>query len=440
MASLSCVRASQLVSLLMIGAIAFSYTFWLIDHRQPAFLPTISNTWDYAPGNYVSRWAVSVCCCMMQLLAVTVYFATKEKFSGCRFKAGLLLAMASVGIFCLSWVGAICDNAKLPSCRGDNNIHSPCAVIFFVLYDMYLIVSIKQEHSTGHAMALAVPCLLTKLRWILPVIGAAHSQTLLACFEWTDVALIMIFQVRYTRSVVPTYAFSIAELQPKQQTTTVVAGISANKLVGTAIALSLFSTLVPWAFALHQGVVQPHQLPVISDTWWHAPGNWISRWAVNLGCNFMHLVVVCIGIMSAKATAHLKLAQIAVFGLSVVGCVSEKENDTLHLIAAATWCAGFDCFMVWTSFNSKSDMRSMQLGATVVAVLSSLRFTSVQLALGQQRPMGQSVFALYEWSDLLAVYVFFIATVVFDGEARGSKIGLVITSEAGEDSEMEVQA
>lgn len=427
--SITATRASVLVSVLMVGTILFSYAFWLIEHHTPAFLPTISNTWDYAPGNYVSRWVVSVVCCMMQLLAVAEFHATEAKFRSCRFKAGFLFGIATVGIFCLSWVGAICDNAKLPSCRGADSIHSPCAVVFFVLYDMYLIISLKQNHSAAHALAMAVPCMLSKLRWV-PVLGL-HSQTLLACFEWTDVGCIMVAQIWYTRAVVSNYSIEVAELQAKPQAKpqgrTVVAAISANALVACAIGLSLFATLVPWGFALHQGIVKPRELPVISDTWWHPPGNWISRWGVNLGCNFMHPVVVCIAMLApGRGTVHLRLGQIAVFGLSVVGCVSEKENDPLHLAAALTWCVGFDLFMVFTCFKSQSSMKPTQIAAALVATLSSLRFSGLQRALGWQ-PLEQSVFALYEWSDLLCVYTFFVTTVVFDAQHRGSKLGLAIT-------------
>lgn len=41
-----------------------------------------------------------------------------------------------------SWVGAICDS-KDPSCRGDNAIHTPLAVTFFILFNMYVCCASK---------------------------------------------------------------------------------------------------------------------------------------------------------------------------------------------------------------------------------------------------------------------------------------------------------
>ena len=47
--------------------------------------------------------------------------------------------MGLVSVFCLSWVGAICDAANDPQCLGNNSIHTFCAVAFFVLQDVVMI-------------------------------------------------------------------------------------------------------------------------------------------------------------------------------------------------------------------------------------------------------------------------------------------------------------
>eukprot|EP00658_Telonema_sp_P-2_P075076 TRINITY_DN6446_c0_g2_i1.p1 TRINITY_DN6446_c0_g2~~TRINITY_DN6446_c0_g2_i1.p1 ORF type:complete len:440 (-),score=87.86 TRINITY_DN6446_c0_g2_i1:262-1581(-) len=420
-------------SALVVGTVLISYTFWLLEHHTPAFLPTISNTWDYPPGSYISRWTVNLSCCLMTLNAIAVYLGTKQKFRDSRVKAHTLLPVALVAVFCLSWVGAICDNSALPSCRGANDIHSPLAVIFFVLYDLYLIVSVAQLHSKCAAFSLLVVCGLNKLHWLpsglLGFPAAPQNQTLLAVFEWSDVGCIIATQMWVTLTVAKPYTVTIVDttdLNNLETTPNIRTSLSANNLVVGAIGISLFSTLVPWAFALKQGIVQPGVLPVISDTWWHAPGDWISRWAVNLGCNFMHPLVLCIGAMNwkDKSSPSLKLAQLAVFGLSVVGCVSEKENDTLHTIAAGVWCLGFDVYMIASAAHTRlsSQTPALMLSAVAVSVMTKLRFTSY----GTGVSAGQDLFALYEWSDLFAVYIFFVSTVVFDKQKRGSKFVLAI--------------
>lgn len=46
-----------------------------------------------------------------------------------------LSVTAATGVFCLSWVGAICDSS-VPSCRGNNDIHTTFAITFFILFNL----------------------------------------------------------------------------------------------------------------------------------------------------------------------------------------------------------------------------------------------------------------------------------------------------------------
>lgn len=43
--------------------------------------------------------------------------------------------MSLTGVFCFSWVGAICDST-IPSCRGDDDLHTALVVTFFALMDV----------------------------------------------------------------------------------------------------------------------------------------------------------------------------------------------------------------------------------------------------------------------------------------------------------------
>lgn len=49
-----------------------------------------------------------------------------------------MLSMALGGIFCLSWVGAICDSSR-PSCRGNNTLHTAFARTYFIVFDLYML-------------------------------------------------------------------------------------------------------------------------------------------------------------------------------------------------------------------------------------------------------------------------------------------------------------
>ena len=90
-------------------------------------LPTISNTWDSPPGNYISRFVVSV----VSLLFASIQFPLWLP-SGPVKSYRTHRAVGVTATFCLSWVGAICD-ASWPQCRGNNGIHSAFAITFFIL-------------------------------------------------------------------------------------------------------------------------------------------------------------------------------------------------------------------------------------------------------------------------------------------------------------------
>ena len=111
-------------------------------------LPTISNTWDDPPGNYLSRFVIGNAALAMAIMQGVMYFndaAQEIGSTGCR---KFVLISGLVGCFCLSWVGAICDNDTDVNCRGNNTIHSIFAIIFFVLYDM--MITSRARTRTKH--------------------------------------------------------------------------------------------------------------------------------------------------------------------------------------------------------------------------------------------------------------------------------------------------
>ena len=74
----------------------------------------------------------------------------------------LLLLTGLFASFCLSWVGAICDDDDGPMCMGNNSIHSLNAVLFFFLTDVVAAVLLldpktdKARHPTHRRIAGAI--------------------------------------------------------------------------------------------------------------------------------------------------------------------------------------------------------------------------------------------------------------------------------------------
>ena len=69
------------VSTLMCGTMFTTYYFCMHDSECPALpkLPTISNTWEDPPGNFLSRVVVSIVALLMALLQPTLFLPAKGK-------------------------------------------------------------------------------------------------------------------------------------------------------------------------------------------------------------------------------------------------------------------------------------------------------------------------------------------------------------------------
>eukprot|EP00053_Salpingoeca_punica_P010780 m.96446 g.96446 ORF g.96446 m.96446 type:complete len:554 (-) comp15491_c0_seq1:214-1875(-) len=194
------------VVVLFLGTIALTYTLCIHEGACPKLpkLPTISGTWVTPPGNYISRTTVSIGCTMFFFGNIIMYWINQSRRSpsakGPSNKT--LLYMANIGVFCLSWVGAICDS-KTPTCNGNGSVHSAFAVTFFILYDLYLYLLLHMktrsiEDSPSLWMYLALGWSITsKLRFLPAVHAMLGDETPLAIFEWTDVACINALILRF---------------------------------------------------------------------------------------------------------------------------------------------------------------------------------------------------------------------------------------------------
>ena len=92
----------------MIACMFFTYYTCVHQQECPALpkLPTISNTFDNPPGNFVSRFVISHVALAMSLCqwAIWTPLASTNKYEKLFLNIGLL------SIFCFSIVGAICDD------------------------------------------------------------------------------------------------------------------------------------------------------------------------------------------------------------------------------------------------------------------------------------------------------------------------------------------
>ena len=191
----SALAYTRATAALVCGTILVTYGIYLVKGGDP-FLPTISNTWDTHPGTWVSRWVVGNACDMFAVVQVMLY-ATSTDTVGWR-RVSLCLGVA--GVFCLSWVGSICDSPN-PDCKGNDAIHSTLAVTFFVLYDVKMIlVSCRERCRTGAALGAAAAA-LTALRVAAPLAAGVERTHLwaLAAFEWGNVALMCAWTLRQVR-------------------------------------------------------------------------------------------------------------------------------------------------------------------------------------------------------------------------------------------------
>ena len=282
---------------------------------------------------------------------------------------------------------------------------------------------------------------LSKLRFIHPVMGVLSSspvwgdQTPLAIVEWTDVGLILIWTVSFLITNSPKVRVGICKIDSENQSKTTmkaallvndqaqrktrsdnilnVAFFSMRFLATIAVTWFFVCLFVCLAFMLHQGRIPSGHVPYISDMWVYPPGDWISRNMVMGGSVCAILVHICFyfagNISNGAPSGCLKpssaqtcLCVVSLLGLSVVGCVNESENGTVHAIAATTFFACYDVYMFWTFLVMLrvKGYNVLSFILTLCSVLSKVRFMST-LSLGDNTP------EILEWLDALVLIAFF---------------------------------
>lgn len=436
-------------------------TSWILCsyvHKEcPALphLPTISDTWVYPAGSYISRWVTAIVCMVMGS-AQWVIYAINTGILGFepRIKSRTLAIVTSVVGFVscvlLSWVAAICDNDSAPTCRGNGTIHDITAVLFFIGYNFMMAMSSfsKSEALSLHHVMVLVST-LAKCRFVAPsvlnAITNVGDQTPLAIIEWTDVAVILIWTVSFLISNSPKVRVGLCDVSsertssikasllvdnPKASISSsaaplTVAFFSMETLSAISIVWFFVALFVSLGFFVLQGRLDGH-VPYISDTWVYPPGDWISRNLVMGGAVCTAIVHVLFyfvdgnaASVSGQSASRTALALLACLGVSIVGCVDESENGTIHVIGATMFFASYDLFMVWTAASRMGLDTARLFGTTLCAVslATKARFLGFDL--------GDSVPEILEWTDAFAIIGFFMYDVHFHGDAL-STVGVYI--------------
>ena len=111
---------------------------------------------------------------------------------------------------------------------------------------------------------------------------------------------------------------------------------------------------------------------------------------------------------------------IALFSLSVVGCVNEDEDFDVHTTAASIFFAGYDIYMLGTIYlnqtadPSRERMRRLRRDAGLSAVLCQGLRLALPLLLppeSLESDMEKTIYAILEWTNAILIMLFFVADV-----------------------------
>lgn len=423
----------------IVSLVAFTYTDCVHEGHCQKFLPSISATWVYPPENYVSRWVVGV---MSMLMGLVQYAIFRFDQGGCSHgwnKA--LLYMGFIACVGLSWVGAICDSTT-PSCRGNGTLHGITAGIFFVLYNLVMIIiTVKKPDPATVELLMVGGSTLAKVRFsgtaaaaIEAQVGGAWNDWIGALIEWTDVLLVALWTMTYLYRRGKDYRFGIVDRNTLDTDTPSPLDFWSMGFTRT-LTLVWFggALLIPAIFYKLQGRWPQGGIPYISDTWVHPPGNWISRWAGVGGAVLSVFTHLCAYYVEKDAGDKGRTVQsgfmtvlviISMFGASVVGCVDESENQIIHVIGATAFFGLYDLFMILVakqlvSFDCVKG--TVAWVAVLISLVSKVRFLSA--ATPTLVALWPYTMQALEWTDATAIIVF-VATYMAKFGDRKNDIGL----------------
>jgi len=429
----------------IVSLVAFSYTSCVNQHHCQKFLPSISATWVYPPENYVSRWVVGIMSMLMGLVQYAIFRFDQTGLTPTWNKAILVMGLtACVG---LSWVGSICCSTGA-TCRGNGSLHGISAAIFFIFYNLDMIIlTIKKPDPVARRFeaVMVAGSVLSKLRFSTTVTDAIDAQVggnpwnewIGGLVEWADVLLVALWTASYVTPRGKDYRLGIVNRNTDSTDTPATLDFFSMAFTQIlSVTWFLGALIIPAIFYKAQGRWPKGGIPYISDTWVYPPGNWISRWADVSGAALAAATHVCAYYLEKDSGDQGKtvqgplltiLAVVALFGGSVVGCVDESENGTIHGIAATTFFAGYDVFMVCIAYqlckNSKDCVKStIACIASLISIATKVRFLSDAAGLVSIYPyIAQAL----EWTDAAVIIVFLVTYIAAFGD-RTKNIGVAL--------------
>mmetsp|Transcript_2167 Transcript_2167/g.7700 ORF Transcript_2167/g.7700 Transcript_2167/m.7700 type:complete len:392 (-) Transcript_2167:2266-3441(-) len=351
------IKVSTLVKLgavFILGTILLTELLY-IKHYGLA-LPTISGTWVDPPGSYISRWCVNVGCVIFIPLQFVFYFVSLDRQQA---KAKLLLGMSVAALVALSWVGAICDETK-DSCRGAPLIHEGCAVTFFVLYDIFIYVTLKHPDNRASCSQIMLQwtCLITSvlakfqylnlpIKIIIKILIRKYlpsSVDPIAIPEYLDVIAVVTWLVSYTITNCSAYSIAITRSTsvfeghgPSKRSRKLALqsqdpdGIRGSVACQTLILGSSLIGLVTVIVSYISQLVTRHVcvfLPYISDSFVYPPGDWFSRWGLMIFSEGLAFYCYCVYLSDRLSNvlgkvSLLLIGFVSAFNMSLVAIINE---------------------------------------------------------------------------------------------------------------------
>jgi len=393
------------VALMFVVTFVTCYVTYCIQGDGKIFLPTLSETWDFEPGNFISRWVVGTGCVGLHMIVWIIHCAGTADGKYLRFKQ-VLRMMAQLAVFFLSVVGAVCSSEVSPECQGNSAVHYFAAISFFVLYDVYMGCLLFLNNK------MTIPMVVVLVLYVCArssaVFDTVSGFPYLAVFEWVDVATIITFTATFVATLPLDLRLCLVDtksdilLLDKSKTVWNMDSILVNEIALRYAFGTLASCLVT---SLVVQTIPDDQIPFISDTFVFPPGNYISRWGGILGCTYLQLSLYPLYLayremMESKdyALVLYYLSAIGAFGLSAVMVVSETEDKGLHFAGAIAFFILFDIFIILLliSLNQKVNASLAVLVAVTVITKSRLWTDNRNLA------------AFLEWMDAIIILGFLI--------------------------------
>lgn len=424
-------------------------------HSGSKVLPLISDTWVHPPGSFISRWMIGNAALPFALVNIGLYFIERAASGGHSVDPKIILAIAILATFFLSWLGAICESDE-PTCMGNPIIHDFCFAGFFVLFELSMLLTYHNRRQRigelwfGFGLvvalqAIALNFIILAHRFFLPdeSLVAENISLALAVAQWINVTIVMVLTIHcvFTAQGVRNYAVGFVDTSlPRVSATggkdvSLVWVVSAYKVTVLCGGLYLTTLLLSSAVGFYMGYLPKvdGQVWFISDMWVDIPGNWISRWGGVQGSHIGYLVQIFLFFVivtnSKSRKKALIISEIALFGLSIVCVCNEKENLALHMSGALAFFGGYDIYILLTLFhNWRRLVKNQDTREKVWILINGASGTGVVIShlwrLSSGRKMIGSLAALFEWTNALLIVCFAFSDVLAHSNCEGYAFGI----------------